>query len=306
MRPELTTINGHPVLRLHRVLDHPPAAVWKAVTDPGELSAWFPARVEFTGTTPGTPMRFSFDGAEAPETGEVLEADEPKVFAFRWNSDVIRCELLPHERGCLLVFTHALAGPDGDRPSAARHGAGWLICLDALQAGLDGTTSEFDMQVWFARAEELVELFGLAEGQALATEAGWTIRFERDLVQSPQQVWELLTGGETPETGDEPPLPATHGYGRATTVTEAEAPKALAYGWAAGGEVRFDLREQYPIGTRLVLTHTLTAPEDRAILLAAWQTHLELFFAALHGDIRCPWPAERTEALRAHYAATLA
>ena len=46
--------------------------------------------------------------------------------------------------------------------------------------------------------------------------------------------------------------------------------------------------------------------KHQTILLAAWQTHLELVFAALHGDVRCPWPAERTEALRAHYAATLA
>lgn len=306
MKPELSMINGHPVLRLQRVLAHPPEKVWKAVTDPAELSAWFPARVEFDTATPGTPMRFHFDGAEAPEDGEVLEADEPKVFAFRWNTDVIRCELLPHEQGCLLVFSHALHGPDSDRPSAARHGAGWLICLDALQAGLEGTTSEFDMAIWFDRAEELIALFGLAEGEVLATGEGWTIRFERDLVQSPQEVWELLTGGETPVPGEQPPLPATHGYGQAASVTAAEVPRVLAYGWATGGQVRFDLREQYPIGTRLVLTHTVTDPGERARLLAAWHTHLELFFAALHGDIRCPWPAERTERLRAHYTDKLA
>ncbi|MEB3370866.1 SRPBCC family protein [Saccharopolyspora mangrovi] len=305
MKPELSMINGHPVLRLHRVLAHPPATVWKAVTAPAELSAWFPARVEFDQTTPGAPMRFHFDGAEEPETGEILEADEPKVFAFRWNTDVIRCELLPHEQGCLLVFTHTLRGPDSDRPSAARHGAGWLICLDALQAGLEGATSEFDMALWFARAEGLVELFGLGQGQVHADERGWTIRFERDLVQSPQQVWDLLTEGGNPGIGDEPPLPATHGYGQATTVTGAEPARALSYGWAGGGQVVFELREQHPIGTRLVLTHTITDPGQRATLLAAWHTHLELLFAALHGDVRCPWPAERTEALREHYAARL-
>ncbi|RRO20534.1 hypothetical protein EIL87_01180 [Saccharopolyspora rhizosphaerae] len=304
MEPELSMINGHPVLRLHRVLTHPPAAVWKAITTPDELSAWFPARVEFDAPTPGAPMRFHFEGAEQPETGEVLEADEPKVFAFRWNTDVIRCELLAHEQGCLLVFSHTLSGPDSDRPSAARHGAGWLICLDALEAGLSGTTSEFDMALWFSRAEELIETFGLGEGEVIDEDRGWTIRFERDLVQPPQQVWELLTGGEEPAVGGEPPLPATHGYGEAGTVTAAEAPRTLAYGWT-GGEVRFAMREQHPIGTRLVLTHTTTDPDERAVLLAAWHTHLELVFAALHGEIRCPWPAERTERLRAHYSARL-
>jgi hypothetical protein len=37
-------------------------------------------------------------------------------------------------------------------------------------------------------------------------------------------------------------------------------------------------------------------------LLAAWQTHLELLFAALHGDIRCPWPVDRTTTLEKRYA----
>lgn len=304
MTPELSMINGHPVLRLQRVLNHPPGRVWRAITDPRQLSEWFPARVEFTTAAPGSAMVFHFDGGE-PDDGEVLEADEPKVFAFRWNTDVIRCELLPHEQGCLLVFTHTSRGPDSDRPSAARHGAGWLICLDSLQAGLEGTTAEFDMAIWFARAEELIDLFGLGEGQVLTGQEHWTIRFERDLVQPPHQVWELLTGGQRLAPGDEAPLPATHGYGDAGPVTESEPGQVLAYAWDGGGQVRFELREQHPIGTRLVLTHTVTDPHARASLLAAWHTHLELVFAALHGDIRCPWPAERTEALRAHYAAAL-
>ncbi|MDI2027938.1 SRPBCC family protein [Saccharopolyspora sp. TS4A08] len=311
MNPHLSMINGHPVLRLQRVLAHPPEKVWTAVTDPDGLAAWFPARVSFDRLAPGAAMRFTFEGPDAPdsgapETGEILEVDEPKVFAFRWDSDVIRCELLPHEQGCLLVFSHTLRGPDSDRPSAARHGAGWLLCLDALQAGLDGTTAEFDMTAWFTHAENLIDLFDLATGHAEPTEHGWQLRFERDLVQPPGEVWQLLTGGEPPEPGGTAPLPATHGYGHAGPVTESTPPETLAYSWENGGEVRFALREQHPIGTRLVLTHTITDPDQRAILLAAWHTHLELLFAALHGDVRCPWPAERTERLRVRYTEELA
>lgn len=69
------------------------------------------------------------------------------------------------------------------------------------------------------------------------------------------------------------------------------------------GTVRFELRDQQPLGTRLVLTQTVppALAEQRATQLAAWQTYLELLFAALHGDVRRPWPRDRTELLRQRY-----
>ena len=61
------------------------------------------------------------------------------------------------------------------------------------------------------------------------------------------------------------------------------------------------------VGTSVELTQSVPArlADVRAIALAAWHVHLELFFAATHGEIRCPWPEERTEKLRAIYAARI-
>jgi uncharacterized protein YndB with AHSA1/START domain len=304
MNTTVTMIGDRPVLRLQRLLHHPLEKVWRAITTPAELTHWFPARIDFDEPVIGAAMRFTFEGSEDSGEGEILEVDPPKVFAFRWDADVIRCELLPRPEGCLLVFSHTLRGPDSDRPSAARHAAGWDGCLDGLTARLEGTTAEFSMQTWFERAEAYVAQFGLGEGELQATEDGWTIRFERDLVQPPEQVWALLTGGDQPAVGGEPPLPSTHGYGQTAALTAVEAPHVLEYAWQPAGTVRFQLRDQHPIGTRLTLTHTVPAAQaaERETLLAAWQVHLELVFAALHGDVRCPWPAARTEQLRKHYA----
>ncbi|MGP4016040.1 SRPBCC family protein [Saccharopolyspora sp. 5N708] len=303
MNTTVTMIGDRPVLRLQRLLHHPPEKVWRAITDPAELGHWFPARIDFDQPAIGAPMRFTFEGTEDSDEGEILEIDPPKVFAFRWSEDVIRCELLPRPEGCLLVFTHTLRGPDSDRPSTARHAAGWDGCLDGLTARLAGTTAEFSMQTWFERAEAYIEQLGLAEGQLHTTEDGWTIRFERDLVQPPAQVWALLTDGADPAPGGQPPLQTTHGYGETGALTTVEAPNVLEYAWQPAGLVRFQLRDQHPIGTRLTLTHTVPTAQapTRATLLAAWQTHLELLFAALHDDIRCPWPTARTEHLRTHY-----
>jgi hypothetical protein len=96
-------------------------------------------------------------------------------------------------------------------------------------------------------------------------------------------------------------------------VTAVQAPRMLEYAWLDvdgrdSGRVRFELGHQEPIGTRIVVTQTIPGrlAQLRAISLAAWQVHLELLFAALFGDIRCPWPAGRTEQLTKLYADRLA
>src|SRR5690606_13825209 len=106
------------------------------------------------------------------------------------------------------------------------------------------------------------------------------LRFERDLVQSVEETWALLTGGSEPTVGEAPPLPATHGYVTEEVVTEVVAPRRLEYGWshdgAEGGRVRFELGDQVPIGCRLVVTATVPADltELRPLILAAWHTWL--------------------------------
>ncbi|WP_020495314.1 SRPBCC family protein [Sciscionella marina] len=292
------------VLRFERTLRHPVEKVWRAVTEPAEMAHWFPAQVR-TELRAGAAMRFAFDGhfdlGERFGEGKVLEYDPPKVYAFRWAHETFRIELIPHDSGCVLVFSTTLPGTDTtcDFPSVARTAPGWHECLDALLARLDGASApqpreDFDLPL----IERYVERFGLAEGTGTAT----GIRFERDLMHGHEKVWASLTEGTDPEPGDQPPLPATHGYLTPGPVTEAEPRRVLEY-TCGTGRVRFELRDQEPIGCRLVLTQT--APEDRAAALAAWQTHLELLVAALHGDIRCPWPSERTEQLRERYARTL-
>lgn len=47
--------DGRPVLRFTRRLDHPVDRVWRAVTTPDELAAWFLAPMDLT--RPGAPFR---------------------------------------------------------------------------------------------------------------------------------------------------------------------------------------------------------------------------------------------------------
>lgn len=310
----LKSVEGRPVLVFERLLDHPPERVWKAVTDPAEMAHWFPATIQ-TEPAVGAPMRFSFEGqldlGDRYAEGEVLRFDPPRLYAFRWVDSEYVFELTPTDAGCRLVFTVTLSGvrTTGDLPSVVRQAPGWDGCLELLAARLDERdATPMDATRFLRRAENYVEEYGLADGTIAGGADGFTVEFERDLVQPPAAVWNTLTDGEPqPAVGAAPPLRSVHGYVCEGEVTDVEVARALEYSWRNDGElagrVRFVLQAQEPIGTRLILTHTVPAglPELLPTILAAWHTHLELFFAALYGDVRCPWPTHRTEQLTKVY-----
>jgi uncharacterized protein YndB with AHSA1/START domain len=79
------------VRRFERRLPHPPEKVWRALTEPAELAAWFPA----------------------PEAGEaeraIVEAVPPKRLICTLGDETLTWELSPIPGGCLLVLTTEVA-----------------------------------------------------------------------------------------------------------------------------------------------------------------------------------------------------
>jgi uncharacterized protein YndB with AHSA1/START domain len=288
----LDTIGGKAVLRFERRLTHPPEKVFRAISDPAELQHWFPATVE-TELRPGAPITFTFQDMDADAPGgEVVEVEPPKLLVYTWGDDVLRWEIVPEEHGCRLFFSHTLApdGMSGGLPGSARNAAGWDICLGALAARLDDEPApETD---WFPLFEAYAERFGLGDGSVRESEEGLVLRFERDVVQTPEQVWALLTEGAEPAVGAD--APRRFGYAPPGRVTAVERERALAF-----EDVRWTLEPRFP-GALIVVEQRLPGLEPAA--LAAWQVHLELLVAALAGVERC-WPEERVEALRSRYAA---
>lgn len=135
MEGQLEQQDGRWQLRFARRLPHPSEAVWRALTEPEGLAAWFPTRIEGE-RAPGAPLRFVFPGNEGPAIdGEMIVYDPPSVLAFRWgNEETLRFELAPDGDGCLLTFLNRF----DELGKAARDAAGWHVCLDALAAHLDG------------------------------------------------------------------------------------------------------------------------------------------------------------------------
>lgn len=155
MKGTLNSENGRFVLRFERRLFHPPEKVWRALTDPAELRHWFPQDVE-ADLRPGGKMRFEFRAAEAPSfDGEVCEVDPPRLLVYLWGADLLRWELVPEGDGCRLIFTDTI----DEQGKAARDGAGWHVCLEALAARLDGATPP-PPDRWRQVHPEYVESFG--------------------------------------------------------------------------------------------------------------------------------------------------
>jgi Activator of Hsp90 ATPase homolog 1-like protein len=138
MNGTLETIDGRPTLRFERRLAYPPERVWRALTDPDELSRWFPSEEE--------PL-------------DVSDREEPRLLAGTWYGDELRFELRPDGEGCILVFTHSFA----DRETAARTAAGWDGCFARLEALLAGQPmSERDaLEAWPEVHERYAEEFGV-------------------------------------------------------------------------------------------------------------------------------------------------
>jgi len=151
-----------PVLRFERFLPRPVEDVWRAVTDPAEMQAWFPTRIEIDHWEKGATLTHHFDDAAMdPLPGRVLECSEPHRLVFTWGDDTIGFELTPVEGGTRFVLTEEIGAS-----RAARNAAGWEVCLERLVEGSVG-------EDWTSRFERYTAAFepvlGAQEGPPTTT-----------------------------------------------------------------------------------------------------------------------------------------
>ncbi|WP_081235946.1 SRPBCC family protein [Streptomyces viridosporus] len=130
----LTLDDGRPAVRFSRVYDHPVDRVWRFVTEPDELARWFPSRAEVD-LRPGGTVTFTGDPHLEDSTGRVVAVHPPRHLSFTWDGDELHFDLeeLEEER-TRFTLTNVL----GAENTAARNGAGWEVCLAALDARARG------------------------------------------------------------------------------------------------------------------------------------------------------------------------
>ncbi len=118
------TRDGRWQLRFERRLSHGIEAVWRAVTEPEHLAAWFPTTIDGEPAA-GARLRFTFPGGEAePMDGVMLAFDPMSLMELQWGPDTVRIELEPVYCGSAAAAARRARGPGQGR-------AGWrgMACV---------------------------------------------------------------------------------------------------------------------------------------------------------------------------------
>jgi uncharacterized protein YndB with AHSA1/START domain len=144
-------------LHYTRTLRHPRDKVWRALTEPEHLAAWFPAKIHGERAA-GAELRFEFEHGEGPTIeGEMLVYEPPSRLEFRWGVELLRFDLVEREAGTVLTFVNTF----DDLGKAARDGAGWHACLDVLEYEIAGEKPPWNSnERWSQVHPRYVETFG--------------------------------------------------------------------------------------------------------------------------------------------------
>jgi len=126
--------DGQVLVTYTRRFPHPPGTVWRALTEPDQLGAWFPTTIDGERAA-GAALRFGFENDEAPPfDGEMLVYEPPCSMTLRWGDEVLRFEVEAQGDGSVLSLTVTF----DEVGKVARDGAGWHACLDLLGAVVAG------------------------------------------------------------------------------------------------------------------------------------------------------------------------
>jgi uncharacterized protein YndB with AHSA1/START domain len=125
-----------------RTLEHPIEKVWRAITEPEHLAAWFPSSVDGDRRA-GAPLEFRFD-EETVLDGEMIAFEPPHLMEMRWGDDVLRFELRSEGSRTVLELTDTTP----EQGKTARDAAGWHEKLDQLIHHVDGNSPEEQLVAW--------------------------------------------------------------------------------------------------------------------------------------------------------------
>ncbi|TDQ41174.1 SRPBCC family protein [Aureibacillus halotolerans] len=137
--------------RYERQIPHAVEEVWAMLTENEKLSQWFP-ELSVTDLRKGGTIQFDM-GDGSTEDFTILAYEPLTILAFTWDHDAVRFDLEEDGSETRLVFTETIHAFTDHTP---RDLAGWHVCLEVIEALLNGTKLD-------SRKDRWNELFPLYE-----------------------------------------------------------------------------------------------------------------------------------------------
>lgn len=126
--------NGYIAL-FERHFKHSTEEVWAYLTENEKLSQWF-TELEVKDLRKHGLIKFNMpDGTHLDIT--ITDLVPYAVMAYTWGEDQVRFELSSEPSGCQMLLKEDITTITSHTPKDL---AGWHVCLDVIEALLDGTT----------------------------------------------------------------------------------------------------------------------------------------------------------------------
>lgn len=153
--------NGY-IAQFERHLKHSVDKVWAMLTENEKLAQWF-TELRVDELRKGGIYKFAMQDGTFLELA-IIEFKMNSLLEFIWSGeDTVRFELNQESDGCRLVLIEKIEAITNHTPKDL---AGWHVCLDVIQALLDGRTIDSRTKEWEKWYEKyIVAIEKLSENQ---------------------------------------------------------------------------------------------------------------------------------------------
>lgn len=137
-----------------RHLNHSVEEVWSYLTDNEKLQKWF-SELRVEELRKDGVIKFDMGNGTFDELS-ILDLKINSVLEFSWWEDTVRFELTEDSNGFLLRLIEKINTITDHTPKDL---AGWHVCLDVIEALLDGRTIERkeEWKVWYEKYVKEIE-----------------------------------------------------------------------------------------------------------------------------------------------------
>ncbi|MBZ5751133.1 SRPBCC family protein [Metabacillus rhizolycopersici] len=147
--------NDDHIARFERHFMHSVEDVWSWLTENKKLTKWF-SELSVEDLREGGMIKFDMQDGTFEEMA-IIELKTNSILEYTWGEDSVRFELYQEPEGCRLVFIEKIKVIT---PHTPKDLAGWHVCLDVINALIDGKkidSRQDEWKKWYEKYKAVIE-----------------------------------------------------------------------------------------------------------------------------------------------------